>query len=121
MTALKTAGAGSTVIPDRLHSRTETVFAVPTYIVPNTPPGSVPGHPGATLLPGAAPVSVKLMSAAHAPFAIAGKSSVALPLRYVGTSAESTATVLAAPASTTMIPCPGFTTFVESQARQSVP
>ena len=56
------AAAGLMVPPEKLQSRTATVFGALTRMFPISPASKPPGHPGATLSPTAAPGSAKIAS-----------------------------------------------------------
>ena len=78
------------------------------------------GQPGATESPGDAPASGNVDSA-HPPGAMLAKSITAVDARYVGTVAESTATIDCDPVSSVTIPAPPVTFRVLRNARRSVP
>src|SRR5581483_1089687 len=121
MVARNVAIAGSTLAPEKLHSRTATLPASFTRIIPISPVSSPAGHPAATASPVAAPGTLNVCSAAQPLFGIAGKSSTALPVVYVGTVAVSTPTTVCPLVSEIAIPAPLFSTFAPSHARWSLP
>src|SRR5260370_8467327 len=92
-------------MPDKLQRLTATVLLALIRIIPINPFSKPAGHPGATESPADAPGIAKLESA-HAPGAMLAKSSTAATDRYVGTIAESTATIVCVPVSRATIPVP---------------
>jgi hypothetical protein len=89
-------------------------------IIPINPLSKPCGHPGATESPADAPGIVSAESA-HAPGMILVKSNTAAVVRYVGTTAESTATTVCVPVSRDTIPAPLPKFRVLRNARLSLP
>src|SRR4051812_20519386 len=99
------AAAGSREAPDKLQSRTATVLVALIRMMPVKPVSRPAGQPAATESPGEAPDKPSGESP-HAPAAITPKSITPLTVKYVGTEAESTATMVCDPVSSATIPVP---------------
>ena len=118
--ALKTALAGTILCP-MLQSRTAIWLGALTRMFPISPLSRPLGHPGAIVSPTDAPVIANVRSTEHVPAAISGKFSETELLRYVGTTAPSTAMVVCPPASTVTMPMPARSVLLLIQPRRSAP
>jgi hypothetical protein len=119
--AVKLALAGSTAAAELAHNRTATIPGALTRIRPFNPASRPLGHPGTTPLPTLAPGRANVWSAEQAPAGTDGKSSVAEPVRYVGTTAASTAMVVCPPDCTVMMPVPASRLVELSHPLRSTP